>query len=272
LKFIVRYSLIILAINISRYIDDILITTNLSKEEILKEIDETIKTDANIKITTTISQSLQYLDVTIENNNGHLKTSIYHKSAWEPYILPYESDHPRHVHANIIYTALVRAARLCSTVEDFDMERLGTEMILLVNGYPPKFIQQNINSFFVKYDAMNIWTELNSEAYQELHHKLLYKPTRREQERKVEGNDNLVQKKKKYQHKDQIYLHYTFENGPLLNFKKEYRRIWNKYYVYPGSRFKNTRLILGTILNRTLQSILIHKKPPRQMLTKMEYG
>ncbi|CAF2652776.1 unnamed protein product [Rotaria sp. Silwood2] len=101
-------------------------------------------------------QSLEYLDVTIENNNGHFKTSIYNKSACEPYILPYESDHSRHVHLNIIYNALLQAAHLCSTVEDFDMERLSTEMILLVNGYPPKFIQQHMKNFFIKYDAMNV--------------------------------------------------------------------------------------------------------------------
>ncbi|CAF2793034.1 unnamed protein product [Rotaria sp. Silwood2] len=253
-----------------RYIDDVFMTTNLSQEEILKEIDKTTVTDSNIKITTSINQALQYLDVTIENDNGHLRTSIYHKSACEPYILPYESDHPRHVHANIISTALVRAARLCSTVEDFDMERLSLEMILLVNGYPPQFIQRHMKSFFIKYDAMNVWTELTGELYQQLHHTLLYKETRRELEMKNQIQDNLILKKKKYEHKDEIYLHYTFENGPLLNFKKQYRQIWEKYYVYPGSRLKNTRLILGTILNRTLQSLLIHKKPKRDMLRKMQ--
>ncbi|CAF3224101.1 unnamed protein product, partial [Rotaria sp. Silwood2] len=144
------------------YIDDVFMTSNLSKEEILKLLDETTQTDSNIKITTTISQSLDYLDVTIENNNGNLKTCIYHKSASEPYILPYSSDHPRHVHMNILNNALVRAARMCSTVEDFDMERLSIEMILLVNGYPPKFIQQHMKNFFMKYNAMNVWTELNT--------------------------------------------------------------------------------------------------------------
>ncbi|CAF3294626.1 unnamed protein product, partial [Rotaria sp. Silwood2] len=49
-----------------------------------------------------------------------------------------------------------------------------------------------------------------------------------------------------------------------------YREIWQKYYIYLGSRFKNTRLILSTLLNRTLQSLLIHKKPKRDMLTKMQ--
>ncbi|CAF4097118.1 unnamed protein product, partial [Rotaria sp. Silwood1] len=126
------------------YIDDVFMATNVFKEDILKELDETIKTDSNFTINTTISQSLEYLDVTVENNNGHLKISIYHKSASESYILPYESDHPRHIHANIIYAALAQAALNCSNVEDFDMERLSTEMILLVNGYPPKFIQHHL--------------------------------------------------------------------------------------------------------------------------------
>ncbi|CAF4695136.1 unnamed protein product [Rotaria sp. Silwood2] len=204
-----------------RYIDDIFMTTNLINEEILQQLNETMKTDPNIKITITINQALEYLDASIENNNGQLKTTICHKSAWEPHILPYESDHPRYIHANIIYTMLVRAARLCSTVEDFDMERLSVEMILLVNGYPPKFIQKHMKNFFIQYDAMNVWTELDSETYEQLHYTLLYKPTRRENKFKVQTNGHLIQNRRNYKHKDQIYLHYRFENGPRLNFKKK---------------------------------------------------
>ncbi|CAF0820598.1 unnamed protein product [Rotaria sordida] len=148
-----------------RYIGNVFMTTNLSKEEILKELEEIMKTDPNIKTTITINQSLEYLDASIENNNGNLKTTIYHKSACEPYILPYKSDHPRSIHANIIYTILVRVARICSTVEDFDMELLSVKMILFVNGYPPKFIQHHLKNFFVKHDAMKIWTEPDNATY-----------------------------------------------------------------------------------------------------------
>ncbi|CAF4223106.1 unnamed protein product [Rotaria sordida] len=150
------------------------------------------------------------------------------------------------------------------------MERLSIEMKLLVNGYPPKFIQYHFKKFFLQYDAINIWIELNSEAYQILHHTLLYKPTRRENKTNIQSNEKSIEKQTTYEHKGQIYLHYTFETGPLLDFKKEYRKLWQKHYVYPGSRCKNTRLILGTLLNRTLQNLLIHKKPKRDMLTRME--
>ncbi|CAF5050819.1 unnamed protein product, partial [Rotaria sp. Silwood1] len=149
-------------------------------------------------------------------------------------------------------------------------EKNSVARVSFVSGYPPKFIQKHMKNFFIQHDAMNVWTELDGETYEQLHSTLLYKPTRRENKSKVQTNGHLIQNRRNYKHKDQIYLHYTFENGPLLSFKKEYRRIWEKFYVYPSLRFKNTRLILGTILNRTLQSLLIHKKPKRDMLTRMQ--
>ncbi|CAF5012169.1 unnamed protein product, partial [Rotaria sp. Silwood1] len=42
----------------SRYIDNIFTTTNLSKEDILKLLNETTIRDPNIRISTTINQSL----------------------------------------------------------------------------------------------------------------------------------------------------------------------------------------------------------------------
>ena len=62
----------------------------------------------NIKINYQIDISVDFLDVTITNENGLLRTSIYHKPAAEPYILPYTSTHPRHIHRNIPYAALLQ--------------------------------------------------------------------------------------------------------------------------------------------------------------------
>ncbi|CAF1536458.1 unnamed protein product [Adineta ricciae] len=109
----------------------------------------TIETkDANIRITTTTSPKIEFLDVQVENNHGQLRTSVFHKPAAEPYIVPFLSDHPRHVHRNIIKGQLIRAARLCSHVEDFNDERLNTEFTLLLNGYPPRFISYYFKEFF----------------------------------------------------------------------------------------------------------------------------
>jgi hypothetical protein len=114
-----------------------------------------------------------------------LKTSVYHKSAAELYILSYQSDHPRHIHCNIPYFALLGAAPLYSNVQDFDTERLNMEMVLLLNGYPPKFISYYIKRFFIMNNGTSIWTQSDKEAYQKLHQQLLHKPNQREKERQA---------------------------------------------------------------------------------------
>ena len=50
--------------------------------------------DANIKIEHHIAGSVDFLDVTITNEHGRLRTSVYHKSAAEPDMPLILNDHP----------------------------------------------------------------------------------------------------------------------------------------------------------------------------------
>ena len=84
-------------------------TTNQTIDEFNIELEKAKKKDVNIEINSIISTSVNFLDVTIANEDGHLRTSVFHKPTAEPYILPYTSDHPRHIHRNIPYAALLRA-------------------------------------------------------------------------------------------------------------------------------------------------------------------
>ena len=67
------------------------------------------------------------------------------------------------MHRNVIKGALLRAARLCSDEADFDLERLDIELMLLLNGYPPRFVSYHFKRFF----------DENSAPYQELHQQLI---------------------------------------------------------------------------------------------------
>jgi hypothetical protein len=51
----------------------------------------------------------------------------------------------------------------------FDKERLHIEMILLVNGYPPQFLQHHFNRFFQLNQAVQVLTDLDEQQYQQLH-------------------------------------------------------------------------------------------------------
>ena len=80
-----------------RYIDDGFMTTNLSFDQIKAKLDTADHKDRNIRIKYQIQSCVEFLDVVIQNDNGQLTTSVFHKPTAEPYILPYTSDHPRHV-------------------------------------------------------------------------------------------------------------------------------------------------------------------------------
>ena len=97
-------------------------------------LDEANNLHPNIKLVRQIGTSVSFLDLFIENKNGVLTTSVYHKGAAEPYIVPFTSDHPRHIFRNIIENALIRAVRYSSTLSAFHQERRSIKLMLLYNG------------------------------------------------------------------------------------------------------------------------------------------
>ncbi len=64
---------------------------------------------------------------------------MYHKEAAEPYIVPFNSDHPRHIFKNIIDTALLRAMCSSSTLAAFNKEQRSIKLMLLYNGLAKLF-------------------------------------------------------------------------------------------------------------------------------------
>ncbi|CAF1551244.1 unnamed protein product, partial [Adineta ricciae] len=183
--------------------------------------------DANIRITTTTSSRIEFVDVLVENNHGQLRTSVFHKPAAEPYFIPFLSDHPRHIHRNTIKGQLIRAARVCSHVKDFNKERLNIEFTLLLNSYPPRLISYHFKKFFQQNNISLLMEELDQTIYQRFHRHLINKPTRREhQMQQRASNINQCQ----YTNKKAIRGYYTFETGPMLKFSDELRSLWKKHY------------------------------------------
>ena len=251
-------------------------TTNLSRDQIELELNRANEKDGNIKISYKIHSSVDFLDVIVTNEDGQLKTSIFHKPAAEPYILPYTSDHPRHVHRNIPYAALLRAARICSNVHDFDMERIRTEMSLLLNGYSASFIAKHFNRFYELNNAMPVLKQLNAQSYNELHHKLLHQPTRREKQlQSMTGEDEsmpVIMKKQKPWDRQVMYPSYKFETGPRIALNHRFHQWWREHYVFPQSRVADVKINVRTKTNITLENVFVHKRPSKQLLTRMENG
>ncbi len=100
-------------------------------------------------------------------------------------------------------------------------------------------------------------------VYRELHRKLLMQPTRREkQQQNITSNDNQQQTIKQ---KD-IRVYFTFESGPMLNFNRESKNLWEKHYIANNPVKRNVQLKIGSRSNRSLNQLFVKKKPPKAML------
>ncbi|CAF1281973.1 unnamed protein product [Rotaria sp. Silwood1] len=215
-------------------------------------------------MTTIISASVHFLDVTITNENGKLRTCIYHKPTTEPYILPYTSDHPHHINCNILYEALLRAARICSHVNDFNSERIRLDMSLLLNSYPPNFITKQFHRFFLLNNAMSVLTELNEDAYHHLHQTLLQQPTRGEKNHFNMMHDPIAKPvvlQPKIWKKEVMYPCYLYGTSLTSNLPNQFCKWWQTYYAFTESPLEHIKLMIVGNTNRTLESFLIRKKP-----------
>lgn len=249
-----------------RYIDDVFMTSNLPLDQFNALLDEANSKDENIQITRSMGHKVEFLDVSVENNHGRLKTNVYRKQAAEPYIVPFLSDHPRHIHRNTIKGAVYRAIRLCSEVADFNQERLDIELMLLLNRYPPKFVTYHSKQFLQHNNCLSLLEQADNGVYKDLHQRLLDRPTRRERELEEEIYPQEQQK----WNKKEIRTYFTFESGPMLRFKRELHALWKKSYLYPGSPMKDVNLKISTRSNRSLNQLLIKKRPCRTLLTDLD--
>ncbi|CAF3437843.1 unnamed protein product [Rotaria socialis] len=120
-----------------RYIDDIFMTSNESFTSLNHMLGEANSRHPNIKLV----RQMPFLDVLVENQNGLLTTSVYHKAAAEPYIVPFSSDHPRHIFCFYIMGMFL----VCE-----DNNSVKT-LSLHPDRYSSRYIDKHIREFFSKY-------------------------------------------------------------------------------------------------------------------------
>ena len=85
----------VVSVVIHRYID--VLTSNSSIEDLHRMLETPNQRHPNIKLTHGIHSTVSFLDARIERKQNQLIISVYHKSALEPYVVPFRSHHPRHV-------------------------------------------------------------------------------------------------------------------------------------------------------------------------------
>ena len=248
-------------------------TTNQTIDQFNVELIKAQNRDENIQLESNLGLSVNYLDVIINNEHGRLRTMIYHKPTSQPHYLPYTSDHPHRYHRNIPYSALLRAARLCSNIEDFNRERLCIDLSLLLSDYPPNIISNQFLRFFQVHRADPLVHLSDAQAYHHLHRLLLH-PVMQDSKTTSPSIQTLVEQPPVLQTRPRdrtvMYPQYRFESGPRTEFSRMFFAWWEEHYQYQGSPVKDVRIRLVPETGRRLHNILIHKKPSRAILSRMD--
>ena len=222
-----------------RYIDDIFLIINWPTRHLLTQVDRWNKFDANIQLSANISSTADFLDLHMENQDGELFTSVYHKPSHEPYYLPFNSIHPLHMKKNIPFAMLLRAIRYCSSFRSYINERESLCMALLLNKYPGHFIDQQFSRVLQKF---NISQPLNRNNYETFRHKVINTP---------------IQEKQLIDYGKTIFVHFTYCSN-MRTFPLKFHTLWDKYFG--ESPINEVIPILGTRNADNLQRRLVHTR------------
>lgn len=158
-----------------RYIDDIVISINWPHRHILKQIERWNTFDVNIQLKAQIGEKVNFLDLYIENINGHLVTKIYQKPSYKPNYLLFNSIHPSHIEKNILFKMLRCAIEYCSTFEVYFNEREKLRMTSLLNRYPNHLIDKQFRRFSKSFILTNNYQNIITVIYMNGLSTILYK-------------------------------------------------------------------------------------------------
>jgi len=235
-----------------RFRDDIFFTTRMLPEQIETILTELGKKDPNIGITWEGGKKVDYLDVTTTVVIPNFKTTVFRKLAAQPYVLPFHSSHPPHITRNIPYAAVLRATRICSDPKDLQAEIDKIRVMLLLNKYPPAFIDKHTGRFFQDLTGENTSATLlgnNHSAYRTL---VMDEKWNKKEKRKVDFNTD-------------IFLHFSYTPS-LAHFGSHFHQIWQE--IFEGTPLDDIPVIYANRLTDSLKHLFVKKRPNKQ-ITKL---
>ena len=246
--------------------NQIFFTWNRSLDELQKILKSMTSEFYHLEFDIHIGKNLNYLDLYLENHDGILFSRVHHQPNQQPYTLPYISKgNSIRKHSHWLRSSLLRAIRYCTSIEDFNQERIYLEMTYLANGYSIDFIDKHIQHFFTFFDAKSLQQlPLDQNGYRKIRHRLFnfMREARQYKEKKQES----------FKKNQRFHLSYIYDNvGPRGKFNKKLREILSKHVQPQNPTFENSKLQLDitTKTQYSLNSLLSRQRPSHPILNKM---
>ena len=238
----------------SRCKNQFFFTWNGSANELRRAIESVGSQTPNVHIHAATGVEVHFLGAHVGNKEGSLYTRVYHDSNHQKYALPYVIGHSTVAHSHWLRSALMRAVRYCTSVEDFNRERIYLEVTCLTNGYSLAFVEKQVQQFFTRFDVASLRVIPDPHMYRQLRRRLFNFIS--EQQRAAEKNEEL-------ETNDRIArLSYRYEYGSKHLFDTKLREILSKHLDTPDQPTKNKiKIILATKHRYSMNALLSGQKP-----------
>ncbi|CAF1049326.1 unnamed protein product [Rotaria sordida] len=246
-----------------RYHNQLFFTWNDTKENLIHMIEMANTDKLNIHVDIKMGSNATFLQAYLENQHGTLYSRVHHDSTIQKYTLPYViTGHSKEAHSHWLRTSLLRAVRYCTSVDDFNQERIYLEVTFLANGYTIEFVEKRIEQFFTHFNALSLRSDLDQHVYNKLRLRLFNFIN--EQKRMIQNYHRLEREKKRFR------LSYLYDSGPKLQFNQQLQEIFtqNLNTHDPLSKYRDLQLIVSTKNPYTLNTLLSEYKPSHPLLIK----
>ena len=128
-----------------RFIDDIFLVWPHGTETLTTFLRFLNEKHNTIQFTWEYSSSeIHFLDVTIKLHNGNYSTTLYTKPTDGHTYLQYGSSHPAHCKKSLPYSQAIRIRRICSNINDYDIQTDLLTNYLSRCGYPRPLLIKSI--------------------------------------------------------------------------------------------------------------------------------
>ena len=154
---------------------------------------------------------------------------------------------------NIPFSALLRAVRVCSHSEDLVIEIEKIRITLLLNKYLSYFIDRHFRRFFEEVTGQSNPKLLLSAQHSEFRNKVLDIGWNKKEKRGIDFNKDIL-------------VHFTYTPS-LARFGARFHQIWQE--IFEETPLRDISVIFAHRLTDNLKSILVHKKPPKNVINRV---
>ena len=161
----------------NRHLDEGFLTWNGSEHQLraLIEMPANVRQHhPSIRSNTTIGSTVHFLDAYLSHENGVLSTKVYRYPNIHDNSLPEIPHVPMCPNSHLFRAALIRAARCCSNVNDFNDEQSRIKLSYHFQGISNAFVEQCLGQFLNQFGSPSIVLPISDPiAYQSLRDRIV---------------------------------------------------------------------------------------------------